>query len=150
MVQSILADRFKLVTHAEMKESQVYLLTVAKNGPKLRAPRPEDAKTGVIKLNGSIQVNGDGTLYWKDGWDMPKLAAYLSDFAGRPVLDRTGIAGMYAITLNFSIPNGPHRDSDDFPDIFTAVQEQLGLKMESGRAPIEITVIDHIEKPSNN
>jgi len=150
MVQSIFADRFKLITHTEMKDSNVYLLTVAKNGPKLRNPRPEDAKTGVIKLNGSIQLNGDGSLYWKDGWDMSKLATYLSDYAGRPVIDRTGIAGMYAIALNFSGPNVPHRDGEDFPDIFTAVQEQLGLKMEGGKAPIQITVIDHIEKPSAN
>jgi len=150
MVQSILADRFKLVTHTEMKESQVYLLTVAKNGPKLRTIRPEDAKSGVIKLNGSIEVNSDGSPYFKDGWNMPRLAVYLSDYAGRPVLDRTGINGLYAIALNFSGPNVPHRDGDDFPDIFTAVQEQFGLKLEAGKAPIEITVIDHIEKPRGN
>src|SRR5436309_8544389 len=98
------------------KESTIYLLTVGKNGPKLH-------KWGGVKTNGSVQVNASGKPEWPDGWTMPALARYLSDFAGRPVLDRTGLAGIYGITLTFS-----RRDGDDQASIFTAVQEQLGLK----------------------
>lgn len=76
---------------------------------------------------------------------MPFLAGYLSDVTGRPVVDRTGLAGTYGIALKFS-----RSDRDDNPSIFTAVQEQLGLKLEPGRALIDVLVIDHIEKPSAN
>lgn len=138
MVQSLLEDRFKLTVHSEMKETSVYLLTIAKNGPKLH-------EGGGVKLNGSIQVGDDGVPTQAAGWNMPSLAGYLSDWVGRPVVDRIGLTGMYGITLDFS-----RRDGDDRPDIFTAVQEQLGLKMDSGRAPIEMLVIDHIERPSDN
>jgi uncharacterized protein (TIGR03435 family) len=138
MVQSLLADRFKLTTHREMKDSSVYLLTVAKTGAKLH-------EGGGVELNGSIEVGDDGMPIWAAGWNMASLAGHLSDWAGRPVVDRTGLAGTYGITLNFSVA-----DNDDRPNIFTAVQEQLGLKMESGRAPIGVLVIDHVERPSVN
>ena len=150
MVQSILVDRFKLVSHTEMRDMPVYLLTIAKNGPKLRAVRTEEAQTGPIKLNGSVQFSAAGLPTWKDGWDMPALAAYLTDFAGRPVVDHTGIKGMWAITLNYSMPGAPHREGDDFPDLFTAVQGQLGLKLEPGKAPVEVRIIDQVEKPAAN
>jgi uncharacterized protein (TIGR03435 family) len=138
MVQSLFADRFKLVAHLEMKESSVYLLTIGKNGPKLR-------EGGGVKLNGSIQAGASGKPDWADGWTASELAAHLADFAGRPVVDRTGLAGRYGVTLDFS-----RADGDDRPNIFTAVQEQLGLKLDAGKAPIEMLVIDHIEKPGEN
>ncbi len=139
MVRSLFAGRFKLAAHTEMRESPVYLLTVAKNGPKL----PKGG--GGVKLNGSVQVGAGGVPTWADGWTMPALAGYLSDSVGRPVVDRTGLVGVYGITLNFS-----RTDNDDRPSIFTAVREQLGLKLDAGRAPIEMLVVDHIEKPGDN
>lgn len=138
MVQSLFIDRFKLAVHREMKESPVYLMTIGKKGPKLR-------ENGGVRLNGSVQVVESGKPEWPDGWTMSALAAYLSDFTGRPVVDRTGLTGTYGIVLEFS-----RRDGDERPNIFTAVQEQLGLKLVAGKAPIEILVIDHIEKPSEN
>ena len=75
---------------------------------------------------------------------MPALAGYFTDWVGRPVVDRTGLGGAYGNTLDFS-----RTDNDDRPSIFTAVQEQLGLKLDPGRAP-EMLVIDHIEKPGDN
>jgi uncharacterized protein (TIGR03435 family) len=149
MVRSVFADRFKLVTHTEMREASVYVLTIAKSGPKM--PKGDrDKPNGGVRLNGSVQYEGTGVRTWPDGWNMATLANHLSDFAGRPVLDRTGLAGAYGVSLNFSSPNGPHREGDDFPDLFTAVQEQLGLKLESAKGPIEVMVIDHIERPSAN
>lgn len=138
MVQSLFADRFKLATHQEMKESSVYFLTIGKNGAKVK-------EGGGVHLNGSVQVDSSGKPDWPDGWTMPELARHLADWAGHPVLDRTALSGKYGITLNFS-----RTDTDDRPSIFTAVQEQLGLKLESGKAPVETMVIDHIERPTAN
>jgi uncharacterized protein (TIGR03435 family) len=76
---------------------------------------------------------------------MPILARILSGYTDRPVVDRTGLEGSYGVTLDFALA-----DRDDRPSIFTAVQEQLGLKLESGRAPIEMLVIDRIERPGTN
>ena len=138
MVQALFVDRFKLTAHMEMKESPVYLLTIGKKGTKLR-------EGGGVKLNGSVQVGASGKPEWPDGWTMSVLAGYLSNFTGRPVVDRTGLAGTYGITLDFS-----RMDGDEGPSVFTAVQEQLGLKLDGGKAPIEVLVIDHIDKPTMN
>lgn len=136
MVQSLFTDRFKLSMHKEQKEASVYLLTIGKNGAKLHWG-------GGVKLNGSIEVNATGKREWPDGWTMSRLSSYLSDFAGRPVLDQTGLTGEFGIELDFS-----RNETDNKPTIFSAVQDQLGLKLSSGKAPIEMLVIDHIEKPN--
>ena len=138
MVQSLFADRFKLVAHRQTKDSSVYLLTIAKNGPKVHPG-------GGVRLNGGVQIGASGKPDWPDGWTMDRLAVYLSDLTERVVVNRTGLAGNYGITLDFS-----RADGDDRPSIFTAVQEQLGLKLETGKAPVEVLVIDHIEKPGEN
>ena len=138
MVQSLFAERFKLRTHREPRESKVYVLTIGKNPIKLR-------KGGEVRLNGGVQFVGAGKPQWPDGMDMPELARILSNYTDRPVIDRTGLEGKYGIRLDFSM-----HDGDDRPSVFTAVQEQLGLKLEAGRAPIEMLIIDHIEKPTAN
>ena len=138
MTQALLMDRFKLAVHREMRESSVYLLTMGKKGVKLR-------EGGGVKLNGTVQVGASGQPEWPDGWTTDRLAEYLSDFAGKPVVDRTGLAGKYGINLEFS-----RRDGDERPSIFTAVAEQLGLKLSPGKAQIEVLVIDHMEKPAEN
>jgi uncharacterized protein (TIGR03435 family) len=137
MVQSLFAERFKLRTHREPRESRVYFLTIGTNPLKLR-------EGGEVRLNGGVQF-GDGKPTWPDGLTMPQLAIILSNYTDRPVVDRTGLQGRYGIKLDFST-----RDGDDHPIIFTAVQEQLGLRLEAGRAPIEMLIIDHIEKPTAN
>ena len=137
MVQSLFLERFKLAVHRERKESPVYFLIAVKKGTKLR-------EGGGVKLNGAVQFVS-GRPQWPDGWTTPELANYLSEFAGRPVVDQTGLAGSYGIALDFS-----RADGDGRPSIFTAVQEQLGVKLEPGKAPVEKVVIDHIEKPSAN
>jgi uncharacterized protein (TIGR03435 family) len=138
MVQALFVDRFKLAVHREMKESSVYLLTTAKNGTKLR-------EGGGVKLNGSVQIGPLGKPDWPDGWTMSEAATYLSNYTDRPIVDRTGLTGRYGIALDFSRSN-----NDDRPSIFTAVQEQLGLKLDAGKAPIEMLIIDHIQKPDAN
>ena len=138
MVQSLLRDRFKLAQHRETREASVYLLTVGKSGVKMM-------RGGQVRLNRSVQVDSSGKPDWPDGWTAPQLAGHLSDYVDRPVVDRTGLAGKYGVELEFS-----RRDGDDRPSIFTAVQDQLGLRLEAGKAPIEMLVIDHIEKASEN
>jgi uncharacterized protein (TIGR03435 family) len=138
MVQSLFAERFKLKTHREPRESQVYFLTILKNGSKLR-------EGGEVRVNGGVQVVGSGKPRWPDGMTMPDFARILSDSTDRPVVDRTGLQKKYGVRLDFST-----RDGDDRVSIFTAVQEQLGLKLEAGRAPVEMLIIDHIEKPTAN
>ena len=135
MVRSLLADRFKLKTHNESRDAPVYLLTVGKNGPKkLR-------EGGAAKLNGIAQIGAD----WADGMTMAMLAGILSNYADRPVLDRTGLQAKYGVTLDLALSDGDNRAS-----IFTAVQEQLGLKLEPGRAAVDVLVIDRIERPDEN
>ncbi len=138
MVQSLLADRFKMKTHRESRKSRVYLLTIAKNGPKLR-------RGGQVRLNGGVQLNAAGKPDWPDGLTLSELASILSNYTDTLVLDRTRLEGRYGIVLDFSIRNG-----DDRVSIFTAVQEQLGLKLEAGTAPIDMLIIDHIERPNEN
>jgi uncharacterized protein (TIGR03435 family) len=138
IVQSLFADRFRLVTHREMKEASVYFLTVAKGGAKLH-------EGGLVRLNGSLEVGAAGSPVYPDGLTMSLLATRLSDIVGKPVLDRTGLDKKYGISLDYS-----RRDGDDRPSIFTAVQEQLGLRLDAGKAPIEMLVVDHIEKPGPN
>ncbi len=137
MVQSLFADRFKLRTHFEMREAPVYALTISKNGTKLH-------EGGSVKINGGTEYSGP-KLKWPDGLTMPVFASILSGYTDRPVVDRTGLQGTYGITLNFSVADG-----DGETSIFTAVQEQLGLKLDTARAPIEMLVIDHIERPDPN
>jgi uncharacterized protein (TIGR03435 family) len=147
MVQSLLADRFQLRIHRETKERAVYLLVIAKNGTKLREVKPDSSKIGGgVRINGAL-MQGPSETEAPPGWPLAKLAGYVADlpFVGRPVIDKTGLAGLYAFSLEFS-----RKDGDDRPVIFTALQDQLGLKLEAARAPADMVVIDHVERASRN
>jgi uncharacterized protein (TIGR03435 family) len=126
MLQALLMERFKLTVHKEMKEQKAYLLVVGKNGPKLKDGRSEGGQNQM--LPGRIM-----------GGAMPlsMLAAMLARFAGYPVVDRTGLQGTYDIDLKFA---------KDSSDLAAAVQEQLGLKLETGKAPVETLVVDRAER----
>ena len=122
--------------HRETREIPVYALTVAKNGPKL--------KEGGLPPSGVFQgVNPDGhQLHFVDQGNIQRLA---DDLSGNPMLhrivvDRTGLRGQYVFLLGW--------DSDD--DFLDAIQEQLGLKLESAKASVEVLVVDHAEKPPGN
>lgn len=137
LLQKLLAQRFKLAVHHERKEVRGYALTIAKSGPRLQVSK-EVSSTGYI-LRDSIRSSSIS---------MPTLAATLARPVGRPVIDKTGITGNYDIKLSFA----PFEATNSsLPSIFTALQEQLGLRLESEKVPIEILVIDHLEKvPSEN
>ena len=171
MVQSLLADRFKLKLRQESKEHPVYALVVAKNGPKLH-----EAKTGDTYPNGMKGPDGVGHAGMMNmgpgqltgqGIPMESLARLLSQQLGRTVMDQTGIKGNYDFALQWTpdqsqaaMPMGPEGGKpgtdnapppeSSGPSIFAAIQEQLGLKLESRKGPVEFLVIDHVEKPSEN
>jgi len=159
MLQSFLEDRFHLRLHRESRELPVYTMTVAKGGLRIHATK--DGSCIPLDLNHSGQLSplfcGRMTgrpangLITDDayGMTMAELASrFLSNRLDRPVIDKTGIAGMFDAHLEFA-PENAAADSAA-PSIFTAVQEQLGLKLTADRGPVDVLVIDHVEQPSPN
>ena len=144
MLQALLADRFKLALHREPKEVPVYALVIAGNGPKLQKSKPADDYANGVKGPDGVPF---GPHFMKfgpcertsQGSSMANVVRTLSQRIGRPVLDKTGLTGEYDFALRCS--------PDEF---FTALQEQLGLKLESTKGPVEVLVIDHVERPSEN
>ncbi|MGA3235734.1 MAG: TIGR03435 family protein [Bryobacteraceae bacterium] len=137
MLQSLLVDRFQLKLHREPKEQAVFDLVVARKGPKLT---PVDAAGLGIGL-GKTQLNGRGAT-------MSGLAGVLSSRVGSQVIDKTGLAGFYNFTLAWTPDDAATAETG--PSIFTALQEQLGLKLEPAKGTVEILVIDSVERPSRN
>ncbi len=146
MLQSLLADRFQLKIHRETRETPVYDLVVAKNGPKLKQVSPDaDGRMGGVIANSS------GMHLTQSKGTMEQLAHWLSgNGAGRPVFDKTGLTGFYAYTLDWVRADRIPDSDSNVPSIFNAVQEQLGLKLESAKGPIKVIIVDRAEKPSEN
>jgi len=143
MMKGALADRFQLQVHREMRDSPVLFLTVGKGGPKLIRSAPED-EPQTLGRPGELAATKI---------TMAGLASVLSRSLGRAVLDRTGLDGAYNITLRATNEiQGPDRlgrspVDPDAPSIGTALEEQLGLKLESGRAAVEFLVVDRAARP---
>jgi uncharacterized protein (TIGR03435 family) len=147
LLRDLLVSRFQLTTHRETKQMQVYLLVVGKNGPKLKESN-DGSRTTTRKGCGHLA----GTRLTMD-----VIATILSRQFERDVLNRTGLPGKYDFQLDWTPDAGPCPAADgpdgataNLPSIFTAVQQQLGLKLESSKGPVEILVIDHVERPSEN
>jgi uncharacterized protein (TIGR03435 family) len=145
MLQTLLRERFQLQVHRETRELTVYALTVSKSGPKLHKAEPQ-SNSGMQRV--------DGTFVF-DAMSMPQLADDLSTFVqvDRPVLDRTGIRGVFDFSLKFADSAAELKrvlSEGDGPSIFTVIQEQLGLRLEGQKGPIEILVIDHVERATEN
>jgi uncharacterized protein (TIGR03435 family) len=165
MLRAVLADRLKLQAHLEPRDQAVYFLIAARPdgrlGPQIERTARDCAslaaadRAGVPRPALPPPSNGappcgmrtnDGELM-AGGVTMDILARNLGMQAGRPVFDRTGLDGYFDLTLKWRDQNPANTDAASF---FTALQEQLGLKLESGRAPLQTLVIDHIERPSDN
>ena len=157
MLQKLLADRFHLAVHNETKTLPVYDLVVASGGPKFKAaapdpPPPADADPSDPPKPRGMLSFGPGILKLQD---MPfsSFATQLSSAVNRTVIDKTGLTGKFDIDLKWAPDNQPPSDKssdDQAPGLFTAVQEQLGLKLESAKGPVETLVVDHVEMPSAN
>jgi uncharacterized protein (TIGR03435 family) len=154
MVQSLLADRFKLAFHHETREEPVYELVVDKGGPKLKETMVTDPKQGFGLRMGMAEINATAT-------SVAMLANQLSQRLGRSVIDKTGLTGKYDFVLKWTpdaLPvGGPPRGDDrepapdpNGPSIFGALQQDLGLKLQSAKGPVEVLIIDHAEKPDAN
>ncbi|HEY1759079.1 MAG TPA: TIGR03435 family protein [Bryobacteraceae bacterium] len=144
MLQTLLADRFHVKLHREMKDLPVYDLVIAKNGPKLKESAAD--ATSMSSRQGS--PTGPRKLTFSKA-TITVLANGLAADAGRPVIDKTGLTGSYNFSLEYT-PDGTPADVATGPSIFTALEDQLGLKLVSSKAPTEILVIDHAEKPTQN
>jgi uncharacterized protein (TIGR03435 family) len=144
----VLAQRFSLHCHFETKELPVYKLVVARSGAKL-TPTPADAKNkGSVNTHGKRHRN----LMEANGVAIDALVANLSQFLGRTVIDKTGLTGLFDFTLTYASDTDAASadDSANGPSVFTALEEQLGLKLESAKGPVPVFIIDHIEKPTEN
>jgi uncharacterized protein (TIGR03435 family) len=139
MLQAFLADRFKLAIHHETKEQPIYALVIAKGGPKLT---PNEIQRGSNWSSGSGRLD-------VHGGPIASLAFALSNLVGRNVVDKTGLTGKYDMVLKWT-PDEQQGTADSGPSLFTALQEQLGLKLEAQKGPVDTIVIDHVEKPSEN
>jgi uncharacterized protein (TIGR03435 family) len=152
MVQKLLADRFKLSFHWEKKEVSIYVLTIAKNGPKVTA------SAGDPKGPPNLAMPARGRFRGRNA-TMAEFAGELQGVLDRPVMDKTGISGRYDMALNWTLDDFQTArfssfpvpgDRTEVPDLFTALQEQLGLRLESAKGPVNVMVIDHLERPSEN
>jgi uncharacterized protein (TIGR03435 family) len=173
LLQTLLTERFQLKVHHETREGPVYLLTVAKGGPRLSlsncvvvdpthppVPLSGDKLPEVCGLNKgggggpSRMLNMVGLRMDEpngNGATVPGLTFYFASILERTVVDKTGLTGRFDIYLEYTPESSATPPADDAaPSIFTAVQEQLGLKLESGKGPVDLLVIDHVERPSEN
>jgi uncharacterized protein (TIGR03435 family) len=154
-LQSLLAERFGLVIRKTSKEATVYALVPAKGGPKLQ-PSPEGDAGPPRTMRSPGRIEGQrGTMHM--------LAAVLSNWLGRPVVDRTGLTGTYDYKLEYAQepgaagrgapvepPGETNPASLSGPSVFTALQEQLGLKLESQKGALESIVIERAHRPTAN
>ena len=142
MLQALLSTRFHMVLRRDTKELPVYELTVAKNGPKLKHI---DSESGITSNSNRTRWHLDAKV------TMRALAEFLSERVGRPVFDHTGLSGPFEITLDWAIDDAPTTDAEAGPSLFTALQDQLGLKLDSSKGPVETIVVDSADRtPSEN
>lgn len=165
MMQRLLEDRFKLVWHRETKEMPVYNLAIVKGGFKLEpiqegsciafdAKNPPPPGSDPMK---SCGMGGTGRgMMMASSATLAEMASTLSNVVDRTVVDKTGISGKFRYRLTFAPLDPATPDAGgpatptDAPSIFTALQEQFGLRLDSAKGPVEVMVIDHAEKPSEN
>jgi uncharacterized protein (TIGR03435 family) len=132
MLRDLLKDRFKLASHRESRTIPAYVLGVAKNGPRL----PKSAGGESSTLYGRGRITARVTT-------MDHFAEVLSRMLDFPVVNQTGIDGVFDLKIEWTT-------ADTGPSIFTALQEQLGLRLASRKTPVEVVVIDHVERPTEN
>ena len=158
MMQTLLAERFKLEIHRDKRDFSVFALVVGKSGPKLQeSPAQADAAEGA-RFGMSTTVAGVGRMEVKHG-DMTALANTLPRLVGRPVVDLTGLTGRYDFVLEFSpeeasrmvpldVPTGAAPPSELPVSIFTSIQE-LGLRLEARKLPLDVIVVDRAERTAS-
>jgi uncharacterized protein (TIGR03435 family) len=141
-LQALLAERFRLKIHRERKMLMGFALTVAKGGFKLEP----------VTSNELPNMHSTGRRLTAERWSMERMADFLASQLNQPVADETKVEGIFNLTLEWAPDDLRARSSDpsQAPSIFTAIQEQLGLRLEPRRVPVEMIVVDSVERPTEN
>jgi uncharacterized protein (TIGR03435 family) len=160
MLRAVMADRFKLQAHVVPKEFPIYELVVAKDGPKLHQAKAGDTYADGLKMPDGTPMAGSGATMGRGSFrgqqvTIDGILETLRGATGRRVVDKTGLSGQYDISLRWLPDNGPApmlngEPDTSLPTIFTAVEEQLGLKLQPAKGLEDTLVVDHIEPPSEN
>jgi len=167
MLQSLLADRFKLVMHRQVREVLAYVVVVAKNGPKLRGAAFEEKDCPQVEVNNGVSchsvIGGQGRGIHGKAISVADILAFAENWSDRPIVDETGIEGLFEVDTEGwmplrprIVPPGREPTAEDIamadptrPTLFI-ILDRLGLRMESHQAPVETFVIDQIEKLTEN
>jgi len=146
-LRMLLADRFQLKIHRVTKELPVYALTVARSGPRISPAADDEVARGRLRIRrwdaGTSVITGTAV-------PLARLVNALSNQVGRTVVDKTGLQGDYDFKITFTPDMGLQGAAGDGPSIFAALQEQLGLRLESEKGPVEVLVVDSAQKASEN
>ena len=156
MIRKLLADRFALKLHHGSRELSAFVLTVGKDGPKLKPAQPNGTLHGI-----GIQPAKTGGMLTASNSPVPAFTSFLQSLVvDRPVVDRTGLTGRYDFTVTFTADNSLFKGHPPFPDpaegvepapsLFEAIQQQLGLKLTAEKTQVDVLDIDHVERPSAN
>lgn len=152
MIAALLLDRFHLKVHTAIRTLPVYELVIAKEGPKFSEKVPPSVDTNERKgtiASGKVSVTKNE--FTANDAAMLTLSSFLAETLDRTVIDKTGLTGRYNLQVKWTPDDAPASDSGNAPpSIFTALQEQLGLRLQSGKGPVETLVVDHIDPPSEN
>src|SRR5580658_4889922 len=157
MIRKLLADRFQLKFHHDKREMSAFVLTVGKDGSKLKPAQPNGNLHGI-----GVQPAKTGAMMFANNSPIPAFTSFLQSLVlDRPVVDQTGLTGRYDLTVTFTpddaLFNGhslgfpkPADDVEPAPGLFDAIQQQLGLKLTAEKTQVDVLAIDHVEKPSAN
>lgn len=145
MIQKLLASRFHLQFHRDKRELAVYAIRIIKGGPKLSAaadPRAQADQRANVRGTELTQIYTSAAI--------SDFILGMQFFLDRPIVDQTGLRSRYDFTLRYTSDEFRAADTDPAPSLFTAVQQQLGLKLDAVKAPSTVFIIDHVEQPSAN
>ncbi len=162
MLRTLLADRFKMALHHETRDGRIYTLSLARSdrrlGPNLTPAATSCGESAACAIRIGL---GASAALWGRGQPLSSLVNALSHLVDQPVVDHTGLTGVFDLDMQFNgdvlaalrLPAGIARPDDaatEMPSFFTALQEQLGLKLESTKGPVDVLVIDHVEHPTED
>jgi uncharacterized protein (TIGR03435 family) len=154
MLQTLLRDYFKVQVHIETSEVPIFALTIAKGGLKMQASKDSDPKAGHMNVS---FLNGN-EIWTATSFGLQNLLPQMTSEAGRPVFDQTGLTGIYDFKLTFvsdrqgpaTNPSAAASGLDVAPPLNVALEEQLGLKLTATKGPMDVVVVDQIERPAEN
>lgn len=146
MMLPVLTERFQLKAHIETRILPIFELVVMPSGPKFKHSANQMSNSTGTSINGTDR----GVQLTAQNISMGSLASSLEGQVHRPVIDKTGLAGNYDVAMKWASDRVPSSETNSGPSLFTALQEQLGLKLKPSKGPVDTLVVDHVEMPSEN